>query len=167
MASLGKRFTHPTNRCYILKAIDTQTGDLVGWILFRWEEGNGIYTVSPDSNSEKLDFPQHYTREVRKKWFRITAEKKHVAIGALYVRIDWHGRGVGRKLVEHIYSKYDLDKELVIVQTRAMSEGFYKKLGFVTVDSTDIDLSEWGGKGKGYGLHRSPQMLRYPKPSGI
>ena len=86
-------------------------------------------------------------------------------LGALYVRIDWHGHGIGRDLVEYVYSKYDLDKELVIVQTRAVSEGFYAKLGWVTADSTDIDLSEWGGKGMGYGLHRSPQMLRYPKSS--
>ena len=83
-------------------------------------------------------------------------------LGALYVTPDRHGQGIGRQLVEHIYSRYDLDKELVIVQTRAVSEGFYTKLGWVTVDSTDIDLSEWEGKGKGFGMHRSPQMLRYP-----
>lgn len=86
-------------------------------------------------------------------------------LGALYIRTDRQGHGIGRHLVEYLYSKYDLDNELVIVQTRAMSEGFYAKLGWITADSTDIDLSEWGGKGRGYGLHRSPQMLRYPKSS--
>lgn len=45
-------------------------------------------------------------------------------------------------MVEHLYSKYDLDHELIIVQTRGMSEGFYVKLGWITADSTDIDLSE-------------------------
>ena len=79
------------------------------------------------------------------------------------MRTDRQGMGIGRRLIEYVYSEYDLERELVIVQTRAMSEGFYAKMGWVTVDSTDIDLSEWGGKGRGYGLHRSPQMLRYPK----
>lgn len=56
-----------------------------------------------------------------------------------------------------------MDNELVIVQTRAILEGFYAKLGWIAADSTDVDLSEWGGKGRGYGVHRNPQMLRYPK----
>jgi len=85
-------------------------------------------------------------------------------LGGLYVRAGWQGHRIGKHLVEYLYSKYELDNELVIVQTRAMSEGFYAKLGWITADSTDIDLSEWGGKGRGYGLHRSPQMLRYPRP---
>lgn len=86
-------------------------------------------------------------------------------IGALYVKPGLQGSGIGRRLVEYLYSKYDLEKEFVIVQTRAMSEGFYIRLGWKTVDSTDIDLSVWGGKGMGYGLHRSPQMVRYPTRS--
>ena len=78
------------------------------------------------------------------------------------MRTDQQGRGIGTKLIENLYSKYELDNELVLVQTRAMSEGFYQRLRWKTVDSTDVDLSEWGGKGRGYGVHRSPQMLREP-----
>lgn len=84
-------------------------------------------------------------------------------IGALYVKPNQQRHGIGRHLVEYLYSKYNLDNEFVIIQTRAMSEGFYAKLGWITINSTNIDLSEWGGKERGYGLHRSPQMVRYPK----
>ena len=66
---------------------------------------------------------------------------------------------------EYLYQKYDLDNELVIVETRANPEGFCAKLVWITADSTLIDLSVWGGKGRGYGLHKSPQMLRYPRSS--
>ena len=86
-------------------------------------------------------------------------------LGGLYVRTHRHGQGIGKHLVEHFYSKYDLHKELVFVQTRATSEGFWEKMGWTTADSLDIDLSEWEGKGRGYGVHKSPQMLRYPKSS--
>jgi hypothetical protein len=76
-ASLGKRFTHPTNRCYIYKAVDMQTGEMVGWTLVRWEDSNSIYAPL-DNNSDRLDLLSHYMREVRKKWYNITAEKPHV-----------------------------------------------------------------------------------------
>lgn len=35
MASLGARFTNPTNRCYIHKAVDVGSGEVVGWSLVR------------------------------------------------------------------------------------------------------------------------------------
>jgi ribosomal protein S18 acetylase RimI-like enzyme len=72
-------------------------------------------------------------------------------------------QGIGRKIVEFLDKEYGIDKALVVLQTNATAEDFYKKLGWETVNSTDIDLSEWAGKGRGYGVHRSPQMVRYPK----
>ena len=76
MASLGRRFTHPTNRCHIVKAVDTQTGELVGWSLVRWEDGK--VTALPDSGSEQPDFLTYYLREQRKDWVKLTGEKPHV-----------------------------------------------------------------------------------------
>lgn len=76
MASLGKRFTHPTNRCYIIKATDTQTGELVGWTLVRWEDGKPGPPL--DSGSDQSDFLMYYQREQRRKWVKLAAEKPHV-----------------------------------------------------------------------------------------
>jgi len=75
MGSLGKRFTHPTNKCHIFKAVDTQNGELVGWILVRWETPP---TMPPDSGSDKRDFVTHYQHEVKRNWFKLLAEKSHV-----------------------------------------------------------------------------------------
>lgn len=86
-----------------------------------------------------------------------------LVLGGLYVRPSAQGQGIGSRMVEHIYSKYGLETEPVIVQTVAMSEEFWSKLGWKTVACTEIDLSIYGGKGHGYGLHRSPHMLRSPK----
>ena len=66
-------------------------------------------------------------------------------------------------IVDYMYREYGLENDMVIVQTTASAEKFYQKMGLKTVDSTDIDLSEWAGKGLGYGLLRSPQMVRIPR----
>jgi len=74
MASLGKRFTHPTNRCYIIKAVDTQTGELVGWSLVRWEDHRPV--ALPDSGSDQPDFLMHYQREKKKNWIKLLTDEK-------------------------------------------------------------------------------------------
>lgn len=73
LGSLGKRFTHPTNRCHMIKAVDTQTGELAGWSLVRWEDSNWLPAAPPDSGAEQPDFATHYQREVRRNWIRLTA----------------------------------------------------------------------------------------------
>lgn len=76
------------------------------------------------------------------------------------VQRAWQGQGIGRMMVEYMYREYGLENEMVIVQTTASAEKFYEKMGWKTLDSTVIDLSEWAGKGLGYGLLRCPQMVR-------
>ena len=83
-----------------------------------------------------------------------------LAIGALNVKIAWQRQGVGRMMVDYMYREYGLENEMVILQTTASAEKFYEKIGWKTMDSIDIDLSEWAGKGLGYGLLRCPQMVR-------
>jgi predicted N-acetyltransferase YhbS len=85
-----------------------------------------------------------------------------IAIGALNVKIACQRQGIGRMMVNYMYREYGLDNEMVIVQTTASAERFYERMGWKTMDSVDIDLSDWAGKGLGYGLLRSPQMVRSP-----
>jgi hypothetical protein len=77
-SSLGKRFTHPTNRCYIIKAVDTQTGDLLGWSLVRWEQG--MLATAPNSSLDQPDFRTYYQQEVKKNWLKLVANKSHVGM---------------------------------------------------------------------------------------
>lgn len=83
MTSLGKRFTQPTNRCYIHKAADERTGELVGWSLVRWEDGTWGGASAAGSGSaggaEKgEDFMARYQRDVRERWVRITGGREFV-----------------------------------------------------------------------------------------
>ena len=88
-ASLGKRFTHPTNRCYIHKAVNTTTGAIFGWSLVRWEDGSWGKPVAPPDGPPP-DFATHYTREVKKNWIKLTGEKpvvgKYITLAFFYFR---------------------------------------------------------------------------------
>ena len=76
---LGRRFTHPTNRCHIIKAVDTQTRELVGWSLLRWEDAIKL-DPSSDSGVEKRDFRVFYGQEQKKNMFRLTEGKPHIGM---------------------------------------------------------------------------------------
>lgn len=80
MTSLGKRFTNPTNRCHIVKAIDTESNELVGWGLVRWEDGQWVYSNMPPqvNESDPPNLVALYQRRVRENWQRILAGKPHV-----------------------------------------------------------------------------------------
>lgn len=85
MISLGKRFRHPTNRCYIFKAIDEE-GEILGWCLVKWEDGSGYAPPTPavsggsgaEGEGRKESFVEAYTRDVRWKWDGIVGGKAHV-----------------------------------------------------------------------------------------
>ena len=42
------------------------------------------------------------------------------------------------------------------------AQGMYMRYGWVVADATVIDLAVWGGELRGFGWHRSPQMIRQP-----
>ena len=87
-------------------------------------------------------------------------------LGSLYVKPGRQRRGIGSLLLSKLFEQDGLENELVFVQTLSSSEGFYAKFGWEMAASTDIDLREWAGENRGYGLHKSPQMLRQPGPFG-
>lgn len=72
MTSLGKRFTAPTNRCHIVKAVDTTTNELVGWGLVRWEDGSWVHKPAPPHENPFIEANQKRARE---NWLKIIADK--------------------------------------------------------------------------------------------
>ena len=51
-------------------------------------------------------------------------------IGALFVDVNCQGKGIGRKLIEHIKQIYD-SLTLAVYKDNEGAVGFYKKTGFV------------------------------------
>ena len=58
--ALLPRFTSPTNRCYILKATESSTGEIVGWSLVRWEDNEPKGHSSKAASASPVDHPQDF-----------------------------------------------------------------------------------------------------------
>ena len=39
LPNIRRRFTHPANKCHIIKAVKPDTDEILGWSLLRWEDG--------------------------------------------------------------------------------------------------------------------------------
>ena len=76
--SLQKRFTSPTTRCHIIKAVDGQSGEIMGWCLVRWEDGKPV--EPPKVTHDQPTFLMWYWQEQVRNWRKLTAEKKHVGM---------------------------------------------------------------------------------------
>ena len=80
---LGGRFTNPTNRCHIVKAVDLQTNELVAWALVKWEEAVSAPPAEEGSGSgsgsseEKRDFLTFYRQQHVRNWREVTQGKAH------------------------------------------------------------------------------------------
>ena len=69
---------------------------------------------------------------------------------------------MGSALLRWGFEKFDLEMEKIWIQTQMRGRNVYRRYGWVDVENLDVDLSEWGGKMRGFGMHRSPCMLRQP-----
>lgn len=88
----------------------------------------------------------------------------YVVWGSLYVLPEHQRKGIGSEILRWGFNTYSLGDKQVFVQTFMGAQGMYAKFGWEEVDATEIDLVEWGGDARGFGLHRSPQMIRQPRP---
>ncbi|CAF9926898.1 MAG: hypothetical protein GOMPHAMPRED_004257 [Gomphillus americanus] len=193
VTNLRAQLLHPPSRFHIIKAVATAgplSGRMVGWSLFRWSHGdkpNRPPTMPPDSEKGETDFTMYLWRECNEKYVQLMGDRKHVGrpiplllsyfytakvnistsvLSSMYVLPEAQRSGVGSKLLQWAFQQYDLAKEEIFVQSVHASEGFYQKFGWVTKSSTEIDLSDWAGKNQGWGLYRSPQLIRTPQTLG-
>ena len=86
----------------------------------------------------------------------------HEVWDSLFVKPQHQRRGIATEMLRYGFAEFDLEKNLIWLSTQMRGRDFYRKYGWENVDNVDIDLSEWGGKYCGFGIHRSPLMLRQP-----
>ena len=59
----------------------------------------------------------------------------------------------------------DRDQVVCYVQSSPAARSLYQKCGFREIGSSDVDLSEWGGKGHGWGIYTFWYMIRIQSSS--
>ena len=80
----------------------------------------------------------------------------------MFVKPEYQKQGIGTALLRWGFNEFDLEKETVWLNTQMRGRNVYRRYGWESVEHLDIDLSEWGGKLRGFGIHRSHSMLRKP-----
>ncbi|KAH6666985.1 acyl-CoA N-acyltransferase [Halenospora varia] len=154
------------NAAHIMKATLNSTGEIVGFGLVRWADGKWEKPETPPKTRPGREerFLDFYGAEEDRNYRQLMAGKEHYVWGSLYVLPEYQRKGIGSAILRWGFERYALEKETVFIQTFMGAQGMYARYGWEVVDATVIDLAEWGGELRGFGLHRSPQMIRQPGP---
>ena len=73
-------------------------------------------------------------------------------------------KGIGSAMLRHGFEKLGAAEVPIWLITQMNGHELYKKFGFEEVEVVDVDLSEYTGLYRGYGVYRSICMLRQPGP---
>jgi len=71
-------------------------------------------------------------------------------------------QGIGRALLQYGLYNLGADEVPVWIGTQARGRDMYLKFEFEDVGHLDVDLAEYMGPHKGFGLHRNYCMIRWP-----
>lgn len=74
-------------------------------------------------------------------------------------------KGIGTALMRYGFEELGAGVLPIWLVTQVRGRQMYQTLGFEDVDVVDIDFSEFMGKYKGFGVHRSVCMIRQPSGS--
>ena len=123
-----------------------------------------------ESNPQASNHPQSTSRaflsRISGEFKMAVAEnlgsKPYIHCNFLMVRPGQQGRGIGSQMMRYGFEKLGADTLPCLVITQARLHEWYQKLDFEDVHVVDVDLAEYMGKYKGFGIHRSNVMVRPP-----
>ena len=78
----------------------------------------------------------------------------------LYVLSQYQGQGVGTRLLRYALDQLKLDQRCIYLRTPAATREIFLHQGWREVDTYDVDLAEWAGKLRGYGMYRTSILVR-------
>ncbi|CAG8949308.1 hypothetical protein HYFRA_00004934 [Hymenoscyphus fraxineus] len=153
------------NNTHIMKAALDSTGETIAFGIVGWADGKWDKPETPPRKTHPgpgVKFIDFYAEEEGRSYRQLMAGCPHYIWNSLYVLPLYQRKGIGSALLRWGFHTYGLEKETVFVQTFMGSREIYAKYGWQEVDATEINLAEWAGDGMGFGVHRSPQMIRQP-----
>lgn len=87
-------------------------------------------------------------------------DRPHMLRNFLMVRPQQQGQGLGSAMMRYGLENLGGHKLPCLVITQDRLHDWYAKFGFKDVHTVDVDMSEFMGKNRGFGVHRSNVMLR-------
>ena len=84
----------------------------------------------------------------------------NLVLHSLMVLPAFQRHGIGTKLVRYCLDKLEMDQMPVWLTTQMRVQNYYLKFDWKEVDAFETDLSKYTGPLLGYGLHKSPCMIR-------
>ncbi|KAF7967568.1 hypothetical protein HWV62_33767 [Athelia sp. TMB] len=162
---------------HFFKAIDNITGEIVGFGNLSFQENTPPTAAAEPENSEQAGPapPEGMNMAFAGRLFGGLAAKRKQHMSAYPKFVAWHGlhvvpahqrRGIGSALLKYGFETLGAGELPVWLSTQMRGRNLYLKWGFKDVDSVDIDLKEFMGEWNGYGVHRSPCMVRMPGEKG-
>lgn len=172
LSSYEAEFRKPN--MHFFKATDTATGKIVGFgnLSFVDKTAPTAMPLAKEAvKSEPPSLPEGMHMAFAARLFGSLAAKRTQHMSAYPRYAHWSGlhvapthqrRGIGSALLKYGLETLEAGALPIWLSTQMRGRNLYLKWGFEDVDSVDIDLTEFGGDWSGYGVHRSPCMLRMP-----
>ncbi|MCJ1433709.1 hypothetical protein MMC27_003073 [Xylographa pallens] len=160
-ATLPARLQDPDTRVFVARLLDDDAVVAFASLSFcggeRPVEAEGGFPEGMDAAFCGM----YYARMGEARW-GVVEGRRHVAWSALHVLPEYQRQGIGTALLQWGFEAFGLEREVVYIGTQMRGRNLYRRYGWVDVGFVDVDLREWGGKLRGFGVHRSPVMLRQP-----
>ena len=67
-------------------------------------------------------------------------EENRIFLSKLYLKEEYHGKGLGKKMIEDVRNLYDLDVMYLTVNKKSKVLPIYKHLGFKIIDAVVSDI---------------------------
>jgi len=83
-------------------------------------------------------------------------------LGSIAVKLSAQARGVGSAMLHAGMQRADKEGLLIWLEATPAGHPVYEHFGWKTVDSVEIDLSDFAGKDKGYGVYKYWGCIRMP-----
>ncbi|KAL4771050.1 acyl-CoA N-acyltransferase [Aspergillus nidulans var. acristatus] len=147
----------------MLKAVDTETGKIIGfarWVVAKEEEivDQSIEdTVSNDIMHRTV--PETNEASTRGLYTMAARLRRRVELEKLFTHPKYQGNGVGSALLQ--WGLDEADRLGLMIYLEATEEGrpLYERFGFEAIKVVKFDAGAFGGVGK----HQYTFMLRQPK----
>jgi len=151
---------------HIFRATNKSNGEIVGYGAVTFVDPKRKEKRPGPCGKESIDvnpeFAKLFYGQLEAKYQQHMDGKKHVVWSSLYVLPLYQGRGIGRQLLDWGFTNFEIGRYPIWLSTTARARLFYLKYGWEDVDHVDIDLAKWTVPLSGFGMHRTPCMIRKP-----